>query len=91
MVNYVISEFKAVEKDKRIIALFLDFKRTFETIEREIIRNKLYMSGIRRTELEWLKSYMKRLNDIESDKCSSTNQLARMQKLQNRAMRIILG
>ena len=51
-VNYVISEWKAVEKDKRIIALFLDFKRVFEAIDREIILDKLYMYGIRGTELE---------------------------------------
>ena len=58
-----------MEKDKRIIALFLDFK----TIYREINLDRLYMYGIRETELEWFKSYMKRrrqttkLNDIESD------------------------
>ena len=72
-VKYGINEFKAVAKDKRIIALFLDVKRALETIYREIILNKLYMYGIRGTELEWLKSYMKRRrqttksNDIESD------------------------
>ena len=72
-VNYVISEWRAVGKDKRIIAIFFNFKRVFETIDREIILNKLYMYGIRGIALDCFKSYMKRrrqttkLNEIESN------------------------
>ena len=58
-INYVISEWRAIGKYKKIIAIFLDFKRAFETIDREIILNKLYMYGIREIELDWSKSYMK--------------------------------
>ena len=42
-VNYVISEWKAVENDKRLIALFLDFKRAFEAIDREYWINYISM------------------------------------------------
>ena len=51
-VNYVITEWKDVENENRMMAIFLDFKRAFETIEREIMLRKLYMYGIRQIKLE---------------------------------------
>ena len=40
------------------MAIFLDFKRAFETIDRDIMLKKLYMYGIRQIELEWFKPYL---------------------------------
>lgn len=38
---------------EQIMSYFLYFKRPFETIERQLILDKLYMYGIRNTELKW--------------------------------------
>lgn len=46
--NYVICEWKdEVDRKKIIIAVFLDFQRAFETIDRERLLNKLDMYGFR--------------------------------------------
>ena len=37
-----------MESNKRVKAIFFDFKRGLEAIDREIILNILYMYGIRR-------------------------------------------
>lgn len=72
-VNYVINRWKNIEKNRKIMAIFLDFKRAFETIDREILIQKLYMYGIREKELAWFKSYLAnrkqitKVNDIKSD------------------------
>ena len=36
----------------------IDFKRAFETIDREILTQKLNMYGIKENELEWFRSYL---------------------------------
>lgn len=56
--NLIIDEWKtSIAKNKVVIAVFLDFKRTFETIDRNILLTKLYYMGIRGTSLEWFRSY----------------------------------
>ena len=40
------------------LAIFLDFKIAFETIDRSILLNKLYNYGIQESELIWFKSYL---------------------------------
>ena len=39
-------------KDKKLLAISLDFKRAFETIVRNILLQKLYNYGIQQHELE---------------------------------------
>lgn len=71
-INYVINRWKNMEKNNKIMAIFLDFKRAFETIDRDILIQKLYMYGIQGNELKWFKSYlanrkqMVKLNNIKS-------------------------
>lgn len=57
-VNYVINRWKKLKKNKKIMAIFLDFKRAFETIDRDILIKKLFVYGIRGNELKWFKSYL---------------------------------
>lgn len=57
-VNYVINKWKKVEKNKSVVGIFLDFKRAFETIDRNILLQKLFHYGIRDTELQWFQSYL---------------------------------
>lgn len=57
-VNYVVNRWKYSKKNSKILAIFLDFKRAFETIDRDILINKLCNYGIQDTELNWFKSYL---------------------------------
>ena len=57
-VNHIICDWKKSGKKSKIIALFLDFKRAFETIERNILLNKLHKYGIIGTEYKWFESYL---------------------------------
>ena len=45
-VNYLINKWKFIRKKKKIMAIFLDFKTAFETIDREILIQKLNMYDI---------------------------------------------
>ena len=40
------------------MVIFLDFKRAFETIDRQILTQKLNMYGIKENELKWFRSYL---------------------------------
>lgn len=56
---WLINEWKKeIEKGKSIIAIFLDLKRAFETIDRSILLVKLHKYGIRDIEQKWFQSYL---------------------------------
>ena len=63
---------KCRKKNNKIIAIFLDFKMAFETIDREIFLNKLYMYGIKGHGLQWFEFYISertqttKVNNIKS-------------------------
>lgn len=44
----------AVHDKKVIVAVFLDLRRAFETIDRNILLRKLQKYGIRDKELDWV-------------------------------------
>lgn len=57
--NYVISEWKeAQERGETVLAVFLDFQRAFETIDRELLLKKLYSYGVGSNALKWFKSFL---------------------------------
>lgn len=57
--NLVIMNWKdEIANSKIIVAVFLDLKRAFETIDRRRLIRKLKQLGIKGRELEWLKSYL---------------------------------
>lgn len=57
--NFMISNFKeAKERGETVIAIFLDLKRAFETVDRQRMAKKLENIGINNTELHWFESYM---------------------------------
>lgn len=47
-----------IDDNKYIVAVFLDFKRAFETIDRTILLKKLEYYGICGTALKWLSDYL---------------------------------
>ena len=46
-VNYFINRWKNISKNKTVMAIFLYFQRAFETIDRDILIQKLYNYGVR--------------------------------------------
>lgn len=72
-INYVINEWKNRDTKEIIIALFLDFKRAFETIDIEILLKKLRMYGVEDNEIKWFRAYLTqrrqktKIGNIESD------------------------
>lgn len=57
--NFVIHEWKIdIENNKFIVAVFLDLKRAFETIDRSLLIKKLNKYGILETESNWFSSYL---------------------------------
>lgn len=58
-IAYVISEWMdALDRNKIVIAVFLDLKRAFETIDRQLLLNKLALYGCDPTVLSWFGSYL---------------------------------
>ena len=71
-VNYVVSRWKNA-KNNKILAIFLDFKRAFETIDRDIMLQKLLKYGIEDEELMWFRSYLtnrKRITRVDNTESS---------------------
>ena len=71
MVNEKLSAL--IDNGECAIGVFLDFQKTFYTVDHDILLNKLYNYGIRGIALEWFKSYMSnryqivKYNDYESE------------------------
>jgi len=49
---------ESLEKKQITMATFLDLSKAFDTIDHNILINKLYMYGIRGIALDWFKSYL---------------------------------
>lgn len=47
-----------IEKNQEIVAVFLDFKRAFETIDRKLLIKKLEIYGCDENALEWFANYL---------------------------------
>lgn len=59
VLNNIIYEWKMkLEKGKVTVAVFLDLKRAFETVDRERMLKKLDKYGIRDVEAKWFREYM---------------------------------
>jgi hypothetical protein len=57
--SLVLKQWKElVDQNKVIISVFLDLKMAFETIDRQILLQKLLCYGITEIEYEWFKSYL---------------------------------
>lgn len=57
--NYVLNEWKrAQDNNKIVLAVFLDLKRAFETVDRKLMLEKLQSKGICDTELKWFANYL---------------------------------
>lgn len=60
-INLVIANWKSSAiKGKIVLAVFVDLKRAFETIDRDRLTKKLWNIGIRGKENEWFRNYLQR-------------------------------
>lgn len=58
-INYVINDWKTTLEDGLyVVAVFLDLKRAFETVDRAQMTLKLHEIGVRGVELKWFESYL---------------------------------
>lgn len=58
-INLVIIDWKmSIENGKYVIVVFIDLKRAFETVDREILLEKLQALGVKDVELRWFASYL---------------------------------
>ena len=55
LIDHILS---ALDKSEFVIGIFLDFKKAFDTVDHEILCNKLYKYGIRGNALQWMKDYL---------------------------------
>lgn len=58
-INYLLATWKAeIEKGNFVIAVFLDFKRAFETIDRDILLLKMKRMGFSDMTINWFQDYL---------------------------------
>lgn len=53
-----IEKFYSANKDKVVVAVFLDFSKAFETIDRQLLLTKLMYFGIEENALQWFECYL---------------------------------
>ena len=51
--------YENIDKNNVNIALFLDLKKAFDTVDHEILIRKMKVYGIKDIEVEWFRSYLK--------------------------------
>lgn len=71
--NFVMQDWKdEIDNGKIILCVFLDLKRAFETIDRDLLLEKLSKMGISDNEHKWFESFLKnrlqktKINDVTS-------------------------
>lgn len=59
-INMIIQKWKeAIDDNKMILCVFIDLSRAFETIDRDILIEKMKEIGIENNELNWYRTYLK--------------------------------
>jgi hypothetical protein len=67
--------FNALNNNKFNISIFIDLKKAFDTVNYEILLNKLEHYGVKNTELQWFKSYLTNRQQFVhlSNVCNTSN------------------
>ena len=60
LLTFIDKVIEAIEKGEYAIGVFLDFSKAFDTVDHQILLNKLDHYGIRVCALSWFKSYLSR-------------------------------
>ncbi|KAG8313850.1 hypothetical protein J6590_108242 [Homalodisca vitripennis] len=56
--NFMDDVLEAINSGRKVSGLFLDIKKAFDTVDHDILLNKLYCCGIRGNVLSWFSSYL---------------------------------
>lgn len=73
--NFIVTSWKNdLDSNNGVVAVFLDFKRAFETVNRVRLLKKLEMIGVTGRELKWFESYLHNRTQKTKvgDKCSES-------------------
>ena len=58
IIEFLDYVYSSLDKKQSTIAVYLDFSKTFDTVNHEILMSKLQHNGIRGVMLSWFKSYL---------------------------------
>lgn len=62
----------AIDKGEIVVGVFLDFRKAFDTVDHDILLQKLYKLGIRGVANDWIKEYLhKRTQFVSFNNCES--------------------
>lgn len=64
VINLVNSLLRSVDEGKPTLGIFIDFQKAFDTINHQILLNKLDFYGIRGKALQWCKSYLSNRSQV---------------------------
>ena len=66
--------YKALNDNKKVLSVFMDFSKAFDTINHEILLQKLIHIGIKATAYQWFRSYLtNRSQIVQVNNTKSTN------------------
>ena len=75
LVNFVQKVVRAIDNKEILIGLFLDLSKAFDTLDHQILLNKLHLYGIRGSVLDLFKSYLtNRKQHVVIENVKSENQ-----------------
>lgn len=64
VINLVNSLLRSIDEGKPTLGIFIDFQKAFDTINHQILLNKLDLYGIRGIALQWFKSYLSNRSQV---------------------------
>jgi len=62
LIDVIDEIYQHLDKHDKVIGIFLDLKKAFDTIDHSILLHKLYQLGIRGTVHDWFKNYLHNRN-----------------------------
>lgn len=64
-INFILQIWKSeLEQNKKVVTVFLDLARAFETLDQDLLLKKLFLYGIRGVEYQWFKSYLTKRKQV---------------------------
>ena len=68
---------RSLDTGKIVVGVFLDLKKAFDTVDHQILLDKLYAHGLRNNIYEWFKSYLANISQyvMYNNSKSETNTL----------------